>query len=221
MGLDNVLAVAGAAHGSYLLVVAGLAISVPIVVWGSRLVLKVVDRFPSIVYLGAAVLVWTAVKMVLGEPLLKEWFASVPVAQALVYALIPAVLWAGFVRNHRQLESRIHARLAQFGPPRSVPAAAPAGRADDTAEGTGIAPAALSHADAATTPATPAAGVTATRPASLAGPLEGPVLKVLVPVDGGPNALRAVHHAVAEYRRHHELEVHLLNVQPRLPRHLT
>jgi len=69
MGFDNVLAVAGAAHGSYLLVVAGLVISVPIVVWGSTIVLKVVDRFPAIVYIGAAVLVWTAVKMVRGEPI--------------------------------------------------------------------------------------------------------------------------------------------------------
>ncbi len=69
MGLDNVLAVAGAAHGSYLLVVLGLLISVPIVVWGSTVVLKVVDRFPGVVYVGAGVLVWTAVKMVLGEPL--------------------------------------------------------------------------------------------------------------------------------------------------------
>src|SRR6187402_1242168 len=48
MGLDNVLAVAGAAHGSYLLVVVGLLISVPIVVWGSTVVLKVVDRFPGV-----------------------------------------------------------------------------------------------------------------------------------------------------------------------------
>ena len=56
MGLDNVLAVAGAAHRSYLLVGLGLAISVPIVVWGSTLVLKLVDRFPAITYLGAGVL---------------------------------------------------------------------------------------------------------------------------------------------------------------------
>src|SRR3954454_11153234 len=66
MGLDNVLAVAGAAHGSILLVVAGLVISVPIVVWGSTVVLKVVDRLPGVVYLGAAVLVWTAVNMIAG-----------------------------------------------------------------------------------------------------------------------------------------------------------
>ena len=47
------------------------------------------------------------------------------------------------------------------------------------------------------------------------------MLKVLVPVDGSPNALRAVRHAIDEYRRHHELELHLLNVQPRFSRHIS
>jgi predicted tellurium resistance membrane protein TerC len=51
MGVDNVLGVAGAAHGAFGLVVIGLLISVPIVVWGSSVVLKLVDRFPSITYL--------------------------------------------------------------------------------------------------------------------------------------------------------------------------
>lgn len=46
------------------------------------------------------------------------------------------------------------------------------------------------------------------------------MLRVLVPVDGSANALAAVRHAIAEYRRHHELEIHLLNVQPSLSRHV-
>ena len=46
------------------------------------------------------------------------------------------------------------------------------------------------------------------------------MLKVLVPVDGSPNALRAVRNAIGEYQRHHELELHLLNVQPHLSRHI-
>ena len=46
------------------------------------------------------------------------------------------------------------------------------------------------------------------------------MLKVLVPVDGSANSLRAVHHVIAEYQRHHELELHLLNVQPYLSRHV-
>jgi len=63
MGLDNVLAVAGAAQGSFVLVVMGLLISIPIVIWGSQLILKYVERFPAIVYVGSGVLAWTAVKM--------------------------------------------------------------------------------------------------------------------------------------------------------------
>ena len=81
MGLDNVLAVAGASHGNYLLVVLGLLISVPIVVWGSAIVLKVVERVPSVVYLGAGVLVLTAAKMMSSEPLLAPAFEAVPLAK--------------------------------------------------------------------------------------------------------------------------------------------
>jgi YjbE family integral membrane protein len=74
MGLDNVLAVAGAAHGSFILVILGLLISVPIVVWGSTVILKWVERFPAIIYFGAVVLAWTASKMIAEEPFLKHFF---------------------------------------------------------------------------------------------------------------------------------------------------
>ena len=74
MGVDNVLGVAGAAHGSFDLVVIGLLISVPIVVFGSTMVLKLVQRFPWIIQLGAAVLAFTAAKMIVGEPLLDPVF---------------------------------------------------------------------------------------------------------------------------------------------------
>lgn len=74
MGVDNVLGVAGAAHGSFDLVVLGLLISVPIVVFGSTVVLKLVERFPIIIQVGAAVLALTAAKMVVGEPMLDAVF---------------------------------------------------------------------------------------------------------------------------------------------------
>lgn len=76
MGIDNVLGVAGAAHGAMDLVVIGLLISVPIVVFGSTLVLKLVERFPIIIQLGAAVLAYTAASMITGEPLLAGWFGT-------------------------------------------------------------------------------------------------------------------------------------------------
>ena len=114
MGLDNVLAVAGASHGNLLLVALGLLISVPIVMWGSTIVLRIVERVPAVVYLGAGVLVWTGVVMVRGEPVVKGWLADHAAAMALGYALVPAVLLAAFVHNHRRLDSRIRARLRSW-----------------------------------------------------------------------------------------------------------
>ena len=76
MGVDNVLGVAGAAHGSFDLVIIGLLISVPIVVFGSTVVLKLVERFPAIIQIGSAVLAFTAAKMVVSEPLLASVFGS-------------------------------------------------------------------------------------------------------------------------------------------------
>lgn len=115
MGLDNVLAVAGAAHGSFLLVVLGLLISIPIVIWGSQLVLKLVERFPSILYFGAGVLAWTACKMMIGEPLLREFFADNPAVVTAIYlAVVGGVLSAGFALNHRKVRARIAGHLADF-----------------------------------------------------------------------------------------------------------
>jgi YjbE family integral membrane protein len=115
MGLDNVLAVAGAAHGSFLLVAIGLLISIPIVIWGSTMLLHFVERYPAIVYVGSGVLAWTSVKMMSSEPLVAEYIAAHPLVVAVAYiAIIGGVLGAGFVHNHRTLESRISARLARF-----------------------------------------------------------------------------------------------------------
>jgi YjbE family integral membrane protein len=103
MGLDNVLAVAGAAHGSFTLVVIGLLISVPIVVWGSTLIINWVDRFPLLIYIGAGVLAWTATKMVIDEPLLHGFFAEYPVIKwGFTAAAIVGVLATGFMAKRRQ-----------------------------------------------------------------------------------------------------------------------
>jgi YjbE family integral membrane protein len=88
MGVDNVLAIGGAAIGSVLLIMLGLAISVPIIVWGSHLVIRLVDRFPSIVLLGGAVLGWTAYSMIVREPLLAAWFADHPATKLVAAVLV-------------------------------------------------------------------------------------------------------------------------------------
>jgi len=76
MGVDNVLGVAGAAHGAFDLVIIGLLVSIPIVVLGSSLVLKLVERFPSIIAIGAAVLAFTAAQMLVSEPLLADYLGN-------------------------------------------------------------------------------------------------------------------------------------------------
>lgn len=98
MGIDNVLGVAGAAHGSFDLVVIGLLVSVPIVVFGSRVVLKLVERFPVIIQAGAAVLAFTAAKMIVTEPLLRDVFDPSAIARWSTYAVcIVGVLGAGWL----------------------------------------------------------------------------------------------------------------------------
>ncbi len=101
MGIDNVLGVAGAAHGAMDLVIIGLLISVPIVVFGSQLVLKLVDRFPIIIKLGAAVLAFTAAKMIISEPLLNPVFdppelVNTAARWATYVVAIAGVLGAGY-----------------------------------------------------------------------------------------------------------------------------
>ncbi len=106
MGVDNVLGVAGAAHGSFDLVVLGLLISVPIVVFGSTMVLQLVQRFPIIIQLGAAVLAFTAAKMIVNEPLLDPLFDPHAAARWATYALaIVGVLGAGWWTSRRQSSS--------------------------------------------------------------------------------------------------------------------
>jgi len=93
MGVDNVLAVGGAAQGSMLLVVIGLAVSIPIVVWGSTLVLRFVERYPAILWLGAGVLGWTAAKMIGSEPLIKPWLdAHAGVRTVLTLAIVGGLI---------------------------------------------------------------------------------------------------------------------------------
>ncbi|CAM5794168.1 MULTISPECIES: TerC family protein [Brevibacillus] len=103
MGLDNVIAVAGAAHGSFLLVVLGLIISVPVMVWGSTLVLKVMDRYPAVIYIGSAVLAYTAGSMITGEPFLKGFFVEYPILKwALIAVIVVGVLLIGRMKNQAQ-----------------------------------------------------------------------------------------------------------------------
>jgi YjbE family integral membrane protein len=123
MGVDNVLAVGGAAQGSFALVLIGLAVSIPIVVWGSSLVVKWVERYPAILWGGAGVLGWTAAKMIVGEPFLVPWFTAHPAAKTALYAvsvgaLVAWPLWRSLTpaqRAHGAVLVLLVAWVAFFG----------------------------------------------------------------------------------------------------------
>lgn len=107
MGLDNVLAVAGAAHGDMFLVILGLAISVPIMVWGSTIILKLTDRFPSVIAIGAAVLAYTAAKMIVAEPLLHDLFVNPVVKYGFEFLVVIAVVLLGWnVKKKRESKTK-------------------------------------------------------------------------------------------------------------------
>lgn len=78
MSLDNVLAVAAAAHGDNTLLILGLAISIPLIIFGSTMLLKVMERFPIIITLGAALLGYLAGEMLLSDPAVTERLGDIP-----------------------------------------------------------------------------------------------------------------------------------------------
>jgi len=79
MSLDNVIAVAAAAGGSYVLLILGLAISIPLVIFGATLLIKLMDRFPVIITAGAGLIGWVAGEMLVADGALKGWLTGLGV----------------------------------------------------------------------------------------------------------------------------------------------
>ena len=76
MGLDNALAIAGAAGGNWYLIIFGLLFSVPIILFGSTVVARIMERWPKTIWIGGAVLVIVALQMIWNEPLLQEYIVE-------------------------------------------------------------------------------------------------------------------------------------------------
>jgi predicted tellurium resistance membrane protein TerC len=111
MSLDNVLAIAATAHGDLLLVMFGIGLSLPIVIWGAGLLAILMNRFTWIVWLGGGLLGYVAGEMVIGDPLVQRWLANgAPVLRYVVPITIGVAItglgwWLG--RGHR------HAHVAE------------------------------------------------------------------------------------------------------------
>ncbi|AMG88896.1 TerC family protein [Bordetella bronchiseptica] len=103
MSLDNVIAIAGAAQGAAQehqlgLVIFGLVVSVPIIIWGSTLVLKLIDRFPMVVTFGAALLGWIAGGMLVTDVVVVERFGEVSGVAKIAAEVAGALLIVGLGR---------------------------------------------------------------------------------------------------------------------------
>lgn len=108
MSLDNVIAVAGAANGSLALVVFGILISIPIIVWGSQFVLRLMDRFPWVITFGAGLLGWIAGEMLVGDVMIEPWLSGLPSWHSWVAAAIgaAAVVLTGTLIKRRKPGSK-------------------------------------------------------------------------------------------------------------------
>ena len=106
MSLDNVVAIAAAANGSWPLIIIGLTVSIPMIVFGAQLVILLLEKFPWLVWAGAGLLGWVAGELVLDEPTLSGAFHAVPNAvahfgvPALGAALVLALGWFLRKREH-------------------------------------------------------------------------------------------------------------------------
>jgi len=108
MSLDNVLGVAAAAKGSMPLLIIGLAVSIPLVIFGASLLLKVMERFPIIITIGGGLLGWVAGEMAVTDPAISGWIeANAPYMHHMYIAPIlctAVVLLAGKIISKRHKE---------------------------------------------------------------------------------------------------------------------
>jgi integral membrane protein, YjbE family len=99
MSLDNVLAIAGAAEGSLVLIVFGLVLNIPIIFFGSQYVAKLMNKHPIVVYIGGAVLAHTSFKMLLEDKLLSPYIPSIVEVTVPYAAAIFTIIYGLYIIN--------------------------------------------------------------------------------------------------------------------------
>lgn len=96
MGIDNVLAIAGAAKGSFLLVVIGLVVSVPIIVWGSKWIGALMNKYPAMIYVGSGILTWTAGTMIAHDRIVGSYLSGLSGAMGVLVPLLITLSVLGY-----------------------------------------------------------------------------------------------------------------------------
>ena len=112
MSLDNVIAIAGVAEGNLLLIIIGLAVSIPLIIWCSQLLMNLMNRFPILIVLGAALLGYTAGEMMLNDKVIARFVESkFPLGHIIIpVALAILVIITGKLKN-KELEKTDKASL--------------------------------------------------------------------------------------------------------------
>lgn len=103
MGIDNALGIAAAAQGNWILIIAGLLISVPIILFGASLVTKILQRWPDTVFLGSFVLFAVAFLMLMKEPLLTDWWNHLDTWASKILPWIAALVITAVQYNQARL----------------------------------------------------------------------------------------------------------------------
>jgi len=98
MSLENILGVGAAAHGNIALLLFGLGLSIPIVLFGSGMVVGLLDRFPQATWIGAVAILWTAADLIVSEPALASLHA-LPYVELLLTVLFVGVVAAARFRH--------------------------------------------------------------------------------------------------------------------------
>ncbi len=103
MGIDNALGIAAAAQGNFVLIIAGLLISVPIILFGATLVSKILTKYPDTVFIGSFVLFAVAFLMLMKEPLMAAWWAQLELWVAKILPWIAALVITAVQYNQARL----------------------------------------------------------------------------------------------------------------------
>ncbi|MBP0724299.1 TerC family protein [Bacillus sp. RG28] len=104
MSLDNVLALAGVAHGSLIAIIVGIIVSIPIIVWGSSFLMKIMNKYPIITLIGSGILAWTASGMITHDQMIKHFFESSFISVSFKIVITVGVLICGIIvsKNRRE-----------------------------------------------------------------------------------------------------------------------
>lgn len=110
MSLDNVIAVTGAANGSITLIIVGLIISIPLIIWGSQILMKIMEKFPIIIILGAGLIGYTAGEMILKDQAIEHMLGGINFNLHMIFPVLLAILVIFIGKFSRYSKEEAHSK---------------------------------------------------------------------------------------------------------------